>query len=178
MDSSSPPFPVGRLSSEGKERYLLEADSTTGYVAWRLADGTTLISNAKQVSLGSSPLVSFWSCASYTDTMPAGQITCFDCHGNSLTRLDVRALTALRSLDCSFNKLTELPLDGLTELEVLDAESNRLKKLEVRSLNALRVLNCAANKLTELNLTGMNRLQVVECTGNAFSRPNGDKISR
>jgi hypothetical protein len=161
--------PVGFVSNKGRGRYLLEAESSTGFVAWKLADGTTLVSEARQVSLVSSQSVSFWSCASYTDTTLAGHIITFDCHGNSLTSLDVRALTGLRYLDCSFNQLTKLNLNGLTELEVLEAESNRLRNLNARSLRALRVLDCANNRLTRLHLFDPTRLQVLDCYGNPIA---------
>jgi hypothetical protein len=128
--------PVGFLSNGGAQRYLLEAESTTGFVAWQITDGTILISEAKQVSLKSSQSVSFWSCAGYTDTTPAGKITFFDCHDNSLTQLDVRALAGLEFLDCSFNQLSRLPLDGLTELELhalcIEANTDLCKELRMR----------------------------------------------
>lgn len=120
--------PIGFVSNGSSVRYSLEAESTTGFVAWKLADGTTLTSEASQVSLAVGDYVSFWACASYTDTTPAGRIVYFDCHGNGLVRVDVRALIGLQYLDCSFNQLTELPLDGLTELQALDADSNQLTR--------------------------------------------------
>lgn len=158
--------PFGYLSNGGAQRYLLEAESTTGFMAWKLADGTTLVSDALQVSLVASPSLTFWPCAGYMDTTPAGKILSFDCHGNELTHLDVRGLAGLEYLDCSFNRLRELPLDGLTELEALDTDNNRLADLDVRGLPALRVLNCAGNKLRRLDVSGLAGLQILDCSNN------------
>ena len=169
-----PGQPIGYASNGGASRYNLEAESTTGFVAWKLADGTTLISGSIQTDIAASPYVSFWACASYTDPTPAGRITYFDCHGNRLTRLDVRALAGLEYLDCSFNQLAELPLDGLTQLQALDADNNLLTRLQVRHLHALRVLNCANNRLTQLDVTGLAALQILDFSGNQFSSPKLD----
>ena len=169
-DPISSPIPAGQaigcLANDGVQRYMLEAESTTGFVAWKMADGTTLISDAMQVSLAASESILFWACAGYQDTTPAGRIISFDCHGNRLTSLDVRGLTDLQYLDCSFNELRELPLDGLTELEALDVDDNHLACLDVRGLLALRVLNCAGNRLRSLDLSGLGGLQILDCSDN------------
>lgn len=168
------PHTVGFISNGGSQRYLLEAESTTGFTAWQLDDGTILVSEAKQVSLTRSNAVAFWSCAGYQDTMPAGKIISFDCHGNALTKLDVTRLTGLRLLDCSFNKLTKLPLSGLVELEALDADNNRLTRLDVRELRVLRVLNCANNRFKRLDVSKLGRLQILDCSGNQILAINVD----
>jgi Leucine-rich repeat (LRR) protein len=169
VSESRPPI-SGFLSNGGVKRYLLEAESTTGFVAWKTADGTVLINPATEVSLPASPNLTFWPCADFKDTTPAGRITFLDCHGNDLTRLDVRALNGLEYLDCSFNSLTQLVLDGLTELQGLDVDNNALTSLNVRCLQALRVLNCANNRLTALNIAGLN-LQVLDYSGNPMDTP-------
>ena len=158
--------PVGFIFNDGTQRYLLEAESSTGFVAWKMADGTILISEAMQVSLAASASVEFWPCAGYQDTTPDGFIISFDCHGCAVTQLDVRGLTGLEYLDCSFNALRELPLDGLTDLESLNANNNQLTGLYVRGLQALRVLNCAHNRLRRLDLSGLAGLQILDCSDN------------
>ena len=167
--SAIPGHPTGYLSNAGVERYLLESESTTGFVAWKMADGTILVSQSMQVSIRSSPSLSFWSCAGYQDTTPAGRIILFDCHGNSLTHLDVRALTGLEYLDCSYNRLNELALDGLTELQSLDADNNLLASLNVHHIKLLRVLYCASNRLTTLDLSGLDLLQILDCFNNPLA---------
>jgi hypothetical protein len=164
--------PSGYVSNGGSQRYDLEAESSTGFVAFQLADGTTLVSAAQQVFIAASPFLHFWSCAGYEDPTPDGRIISFDCHGVGLTALDVTALTGLEYLDCSFNKLNELPLAGLTELEGLDADNNQLTSLEVRDLHALRVLNCAGNRLTKLDLSGLDLLQILDCSDNPLACVN------
>jgi Leucine-rich repeat (LRR) protein len=168
---------VGRVSNDGKERYLLEANSTTDYVAWKTDDGTILVSKAAEVSLKAGPSIEFWSCAGYQDTTPAGDITSFDCHGCGLTRVDVTGLVSLENLDCSFNQLTELDLAGLRELQVLDVEGNQLKALGVGDLRALRVLNCSTNRLTKLDLSGLSALQVVDCSNNRMQTVNRNRCT-
>jgi len=167
--SEPQPSPAGHLSNAGTKRYLLEAESTTGFVAWKTADGTTLVSQSTVTSIAASPSLSFWSCAAYSDTTPAGEIVYFDCHGNELTELDVTGLKSLEYLDCSFNQLRKLSLASLTNLQALDGDNNALTVLDVRDLRALRVLNCARNQLTTLDLGGMEALQILDCSDNSLS---------
>jgi Leucine-rich repeat (LRR) protein len=162
---------IGLLSNDGTRRYLIEAESSTGFIAWKLADGTTLISNSMQVSLPAGPVVSFWACAAYTDSTPDGRITALDCHGCELTRLEICSLKGLESLDCSFNSLAELFLGELPELQVLDASNNHLTDLDVRGLGALRVLDCSSNQLIQLDVSGLSALQILD-----YSKNPGIKI--
>ncbi|HYG35298.1 MAG TPA: hypothetical protein VEC99_10965 [Clostridia bacterium] len=164
--SFTPSFGVGFLSNGGSRRYLLEAETTTGFVAWKTADGTTLVSQSRQVSIKATPFLTFWSCASYQDTTPAGHITALDCHGNSLSSLDVCGLVHLEYLDCCYNELITLPLNGLMELEVLEADHNQLTALEVRHIKALRVLYCESNRLSNLDLSGLDKLQILDFSEN------------
>jgi Leucine-rich repeat (LRR) protein len=157
---------VGQFSNGGTRRYLIEAESSTGFIAWKLADGITLTSNSIQVSLPAGPLISFWACAAYTDSTPAGQITSLDCHGNEMTHLEICTLKGLKSLDCSFNSLAELSLGELPELQVLDASNNQLTNLNVRGLGALRVLDCSYNRLTQLDVSNLDALQILEHSKN------------
>ena len=170
LATSIPPGTAfGRVSNGGTQRYLLEAESTTGCVAWQIADGTILVSQAEQVSLPATASVTFWSCAAFQDTTPAGAISTFDCHGNALVEVDVRALQSLEYLDCSYNDLRELDLGLLPELQALDVDDNHLTKLEVRQLGDLRVLNCAGNGLKELDLSGLGSLEILDCSSNQIS---------
>ena len=166
LDSFPPVSAIGFASNGGTKRYLIEAESTTGFVAWRLDDGTILVNPAETVDLPASPSLAFWPCAGYQDTTPSGDIISLDCHANQLARLDVRRLKALRFLDCCYNRLTELDLTGLTDLEVLDADNNQLTALDVRHLSALRILNCASNRLTKLDLSCLASLEVLDCSNN------------
>lgn len=166
LDSFPPDSPIGFASNGGTKRYLIEAESTTGFVAWRLDDGTILVNPAETVDLPASPSLAFWPCAGYKDTTPSGDVISLDCHANELASLDVLRLKALRFLDCCYNRLTELDLTGLTGLEVLDADNNQLTALDVRHLSALRILNCASNRLTQLDVSMLGQLQVCDASGN------------
>jgi Leucine-rich repeat (LRR) protein len=165
---TAPTEHIGYASNGGKQRYLIEAESTTGFVAWKMEDGTILVSNAAQVSLACSRFIHFWSCAGLKDTTHLGNIASLDCHGNELTQLDLRGLNSLKFLDCCFNNLAELSLDGTTELQALDVSHNLLTNLEVRHLPSLRILNCESNRLTRLDLTGMSGLQILDVSNNAI----------
>jgi hypothetical protein len=171
LDSFPPDIAIGFAANGGTKRYLIEAESTTGFVAWRLDDGTILVNPAETVDLPASPSLAFWPCDGYQNTTPTGDIISLDCHANQLTRLDVRGLKALRFLDCCYNWLTELDLTGLADLEVLDVDNNRLAMLEVLSLRSLRVLNCANNRLAQLDVSSLAKLQVFDSSGNPFPSP-------
>jgi hypothetical protein len=160
---------LGYVSNAGIGRYNLEAESTTGFMAWKLADGTTVVSEASQVLLRESPYVTFWPCLGYNDTTPAGRITYFDCHGCGLVALNVTHLPGLEYLDCSYNQLTDLSLVGLTALQAIDADNNLLTHLEVHHLHELRSLSCANNRLTTLDVSGLTALQILECSGNLLA---------
>jgi hypothetical protein len=59
----SPHSAIGFASNGGTKRYLIEAESTTGFVTWRLDDGTILVNLAETVDLPASPSLAFWPCA-------------------------------------------------------------------------------------------------------------------
>jgi hypothetical protein len=162
------PFPAGYISNGGTERYNLEAESTTGFVAWKLAEGEILVSGTTLVSIKPTPFISFWACAGYQDPSPAGNIVFFDCHGCGITRLDVRGLTGLEYLDASFNNLTEILLDGLTELQGLDVECNKLSFLEIGTLRSLRFLDCNSNRLSNMDVSVLKKLRIYENANNAL----------
>jgi hypothetical protein len=166
-----PGAPAGFASNGGGKRYLIEVESTTGFVAWRLDDGTTLINQAENVDLPASRSLTFWPCVGCEDATPAGDITSLDCHANELVSLDVRQLKTLRFLDCCYNRLTELDLTGLADLEVLDVDNNRLASLDVLSLRSLRVFNCANNRLAQLDVSLLTKLQVFDSSGNPLLSP-------
>jgi hypothetical protein len=157
---------IGYLSNGGTQRHLIEAESTTGFTAWKLTDGTVLICAAQEISIQPSPFITFWSCASQTDPTPAGEITLLDCHDNGLTVVDVRGLTTLKLLDCCHNRLTELDVSPLAGLEVLTVDHNQLTTLDVRNLKFLRVLNCSSNRIEQLDLAGLPNLQVSDTSKN------------
>jgi hypothetical protein len=167
LNSFPPGYAIGFASNGGTKRYLIEAESTTGFVAWRLDDGTILVNPAETVDLPASQSLAFWPCVGYQDTTPTGEILSLDCHANELAHLDIRRLKRLRFLDCCYNRLTELDLTGLVDLEVLDVDNNQLATLDVGHLNALRVLNCASNCLTRMDVSMLKHLEVFDASNNS-----------
>ena len=89
-----------------------------------------------------------------------------DCSRNSLTELDVSALTNLTSLDCSFNSLTELDVSALTNLTSLDCSFNSLTKLNVSRQTNLTSLDCSDNQLTALDVSALTSLTSLDCSDN------------
>jgi hypothetical protein len=128
---------------------MFEAESTTGFVAFQLADGTTLVSAASQVFIQASRPLRFWSCAGYEDTTPDGNIIPFDCHGTGLTHLEETAFASLEYLDCSFNRLTTLDVSGLDLLQILDYSGNPIVSLKHDGCTALQDSKSNENPLPQ-----------------------------
>ena len=93
-----------------------------------------------------------------------------DCSRNSLTELDVSALTNLTSLDCSFNSLMELDVSALTKLDSLSCYENALTKLDVSKLTGLTKLDCAYNQLTTLDVSALTKLTSLDCYRNELTK--------
>ena len=89
-----------------------------------------------------------------------------NCSRNSLTELDVSALTKLDSLSCSENALTKLNVSGLTNLTYLDCTFNSLATLDVSALTSLTSLDCYRNELTELDVSNLTGLTKLDCDYN------------
>ena len=92
-----------------------------------------------------------------------------DCSRNSLTELDVSALTNLTSLDCSFNSLTELDVSALTNLTSMDCSFNSLTKLNVSRQTNLTSLDCSDNQLTALDVSALTSLTSLDCSDNQLT---------
>lgn len=89
-----------------------------------------------------------------------------DCSRNSLTELDVSALTKLDSLSCSENALTKLNVSGQTNLTSLDCTFNSLTTLDVSALTSLTSLDCYRNELTALDVSNLTLLTKLDCDYN------------
>ncbi len=92
-----------------------------------------------------------------------------NCSRNSLTELDVSALTNLTSLDCAYNQLTTLDVSALTKLTSLDCYRNELTKLDVSNLTLLTELDCDYNQLTVLNVSNLTGLTYLDCSDNQLT---------
>ncbi len=100
-----------------------------------------------------------------------------NCSRNSLTALDVSALTNLTSLDCSDNQLTALNVSGLTNLTFLDCYRNELTKLDVSKLTGLTKLDCAYNQLTTLDVSALTKLTSLDCYRNELTKLDVSKLT-
>ena len=100
-----------------------------------------------------------------------------DCSRNSLTELDVSALTNLTSLDCSFNSLTELDVSALTNLTSMDCSFNSLTKLNVSRQTNLTSLDCSDNQLTALDVSALTSLTSLDCSDNQLTALDVSKLT-
>ena len=100
-----------------------------------------------------------------------------NCSRNSLTELDVSALTNLTYLNCSLNSLTELDVSGLTNLTSLDCSENALTKLNVSGLTNLTYLDCTFNSLTTLDVSGLTNLTSLDCYRNELTELDVSKLT-
>ena len=85
----------------------------------------------------------------------------FNCSGNSLTELDLTALTGLMTLICSECGLTELDLSANVDLQTVQCDRNSLTQLTLGEKTQLKSLDCNSNAgLTSVDLSGCTALQV------------------
>ncbi len=100
-----------------------------------------------------------------------------DCSRNSLTTLDVSALTNLTSLSCYLNKLTALNVSGQTNLTSLDCSDNQLTALDVSALTSLTSLDCSDNQLTALDVSNLTGLEDLDCADNQLTALNVSNLT-
>ena len=100
-----------------------------------------------------------------------------DCSRNSLTELDVSALTNLTSLDCSLNWLTALDVSALTKLESLSCYENALTELNVSGQTNLTSLDCSFNSLTTLDVSALTNLTSLDCYRNELTKLDVSKLT-
>ena len=103
------------------------------------------------------------------DVSALTNLTSLDCYFNSLTKLNVSGLTKLESLSCYLNKLTALDVSGQTNLTSLDCSDNQLTALDVSNLTGLTDLDCADNQLTALDVSNLTGLTDLDCSDNQLT---------
>ena len=111
------------------------------------------------------------------DVSALTNLTSLDCSFNSLTALDVSKLTGLKKLDCSFNSLTALNVSGQTNLTSLDCSDNQLTALDVSNLTLLTKLDCSDNQLTALNVSNLTLLTKLDCYRNKLTALNVSNLT-
>ena len=100
------------------------------------------------------------------DVSALTKLTSLDCYRNELTKLVVSKLTGLTKLDCAYNQLTALNVSNLTGLTDLDCSDNQLKELDVSNLTLLTDLYCSGNQLTAVNVSALKSLEYFSCAEN------------
>lgn len=93
-------------------------------------------------------------------------LTELDCSHNSLTSLDTRNNSALKSLNCCDNNLSSLNVPSNSVLNELICANNQLTTLDVSNNTALTILACDGNQLTYLNVSNNTALECLYCHGN------------
>ena len=111
------------------------------------------------------------------DVSALTNLTSLDCSFNSLTELDVSALTNLTSMDCSFNSLTKLNVSGQTNLTSLDCSDNQLTALDVSALTSLTSLDCSDNQLKALDVSNLTGLEDLDCYRNKLTALNVSNLT-
>ncbi|WKZ58554.1 MAG: hypothetical protein QY309_11825 [Cyclobacteriaceae bacterium] len=91
------------------------------------------------------------------------------CGFNSLSRLDVPAITGLVYLSCSRNQIKTLDVSGLVSLRRLYCEGNELSALDVSTNSALELLFCQENELQEIDVQNNSALKMLYCQHNLLS---------
>ena len=111
------------------------------------------------------------------DVSALTNLTSLDCSFNSLTTLDVSALTKLDSLSCYLNKLTTLNVSGQTNLTYLDCSDNQLTALDVSNQTLLKDLDCSDNQLTALDVSNLTGLTDLDCSENRLTALNVSNLT-
>lgn len=96
-------------------------------------------------------------------------LTLLSASSNLLTTLNISSLNNLTTLRVNGNSLTSIDLTGLTNLVTLVFESNSLTSVDVSGLVNLEVLGCSGNSLNSLNLNGLVNLTTLTCNQNQIS---------
>jgi Leucine-rich repeat (LRR) protein len=93
-----------------------------------------------------------------------------DCYNlSNLTRLDVSACSALKTLTCWGCSLTTLNVSGCAALERLDVSDNKLTVLDLSNTPMLKDLKCGGNRLSSLYVSNCAALESLECYRNELT---------
>ncbi len=103
------------------------------------------------------------------DVSALTKLDSLSCSENALTKLNVSGQTNLTSLDCTFNSLTTLDVSALTSLTSLDCYRNELTALDVSNLTLLTKLDCDYNQLKELDVSNLTHLTILDCSDNQLT---------
>lgn len=94
-------------------------------------------------------------------------VTELDLRGYEIGKLEgLQYFTELGKLDCADNSITELDVSALTNLWYLDVSGNGMETLSLGEQENLSYLYCENNELDELDITGCPELQCLWCYNN------------
>ena len=111
------------------------------------------------------------------DVSALTKLDSLSCSENALTKLNVSRQTNLTYLDCTFNSLATLDVSALTSLTSLDCYRNELKELDVSNLTGLTKLDCAYNQLKELDVSNLTHLTILDCSDNQLRALNVSNLT-
>lgn len=97
-----------------------------------------------------------------------------DASSNSLSDIDLSALSNLTYLDVSNNSIAQINLDGNLSLMNLDVSNNLLIDLLLDSLINLEDFNCGSNQISSLDFTQNINLSILFCQANMLV---GDQLN-
>ena len=92
-----------------------------------------------------------------------------NCRDNTISALDVSALTSLTSLNCYSNTISTLDVSALTSLTSLSCYTNTISTLDVSALTSLTNLNCGNNTISILDVSALTSLTSLNCYSNTIS---------
>ena len=104
-------------------------------------------------------------------------LTSLTCYGNTLTGLDVSALSKLKYLSCFGNKLNSLNIKGLNNLEEVLCHSNNLTSIDLTGLSNLKKIDCESNQLTSLGISNLSNIEYINCQKNKLTTINASGLS-
>lgn len=127
--------------------------------------GLEAFTNLQRLTIHSQSLTSI-------DVSALSQLTYFSCSDSQLSTLELSGLNNLQYFDCSHNNLIDLPLNGLTQLHILKCNNNGLAALDVSGLSVLDTLSCSQNQIQTLDAAGLTNLKYLDCDHNLLTTLN------
>ena len=91
-------------------------------------------------------------------------LTYLHCYGNSISSLDLSALTQLQFLNAYTNPISSLDLSNNTMLGTVSLNNTGISSLNINGLTLLHTLNAVNNQLTTIDLSTNTNLQNLNLT--------------
>jgi uncharacterized repeat protein (TIGR01451 family) len=118
------------------------------------SDGQIQTTEAQQVS---ALYVNFSNISNMTGIASFTNLKILSCYNNTITGIDVSALSQLQELYCYTNSLTSLVVTG-TALKRLDCFENPITAINFLGLNTLEYLDCTSTNIANLNTSNLTNL--------------------